>query len=405
MIRVTGTFLVLLWSASLGATEIIHLKVSGGINPATQSYIHRGLQKAAETNAHAVLIELNTPGGLLTATRSIVQDIFDSKVPVIVYVSPGGAHAGSAGVMITLASHVAAMAPGTNIGAAHPVSGQGQDIEGHMAEKVTNDASAWVESIAKTRNRNSKWAIQAVRKSVSIDHEGALKLKVIEYVATSVTDLLNKMHGTSIKMKDVTHKFDTQNVNLIPLELNAKEKFIHTISDPNIAYILMMVGMVGLYIELSHPGVIFPGVIGAISLILSFICLQALPINYGGLALLLLGLALLITELFVPSFGVLGVGGIISLLLGSLFLFDPAMTDLRISLGVILPTVLSLGGIMLFISVYVARVYRRKVTIGVEAMTGMEGTVVLDIESGKEGKVFVDGEYWNANSKEVLKRD
>ncbi len=387
------------------ASEVIHLKISGGINPAAQSYISRGIHKAQETKAEALLIELDTPGGLLTATRSIVQNIFDSPVPVIVYVSPSGAQAGSAGVMVTLASHVAAMAPGTNIGAAHPVGGQGQDIEGNLAEKITNDTAAWVESIAKTRNRNTKWAIQAVRKSVSIDNENALKLKVIEYVVPSVPELLKKIHGTEIKLKEATHKFNTEAAVLVPLEFTFKEKLIDTLSNPNVAYILMMVGMVGIYIELSHPGVIFPGVIGAISLILSFICLQALPINYGGLALLFLGLALLIAEIFIPSFGILGIGGIISLLLGSIFLIDPTGTDITISLSVILPMVLSVGGIMFFIAVYVVKALRRKTTIGAEALIGQEGVVVQDIEAGKEGKVMVEGDYWNAVSQEALKKD
>jgi len=291
-------FLLVIFSNESLASQVIHLKVTGMIDPAVESYIGRGLKMAKDERVEAVLIELNTPGGLLTATRGIVESIFGSSVPVIVYVSPSGAQAGSAGVMITLASHIAAMAPGTNIGAAHPVSGQGQDIEGHLAEKITNDTAAWVESIAKTRKRNEKWAISAVRKSVSIDNERALKLGVIEYVASSVGELLEKIHGKKIQMKEKEELLETKGIALIPLELTTREKVIHTLSNPNIAYILMMIGMVGLYIELSHPGVILPGVIGAISLILGFICLQALPINYGGLALLLLGLLLLIAEIF-----------------------------------------------------------------------------------------------------------
>src|SRR3989338_3439224 len=387
------------------ASQVVHLKIKSSINPATQSYIIRGIEKATAIHAQVLLVELDTPGGLLTATRTIVQRILDSEIPVIVYVSPSGAQAGSAGVMITLSSHIAAMAPGTNIGAAHPVGGQGQDIEGHMAEKITNDTSAWVESIAKARNRNTKWAIQAVRKSVSIDNEGALKLKVIEYVASSVQDLLKKIHKTQVKLKETSKTLDTESAELILLEFNTQEKIIDTLSNPNIAYILMMVGMVGLYIELSHPGVIFPGVIGAISLILSFICLQALPINYGGLALILLGIALLIVEIFVPSFGVLGIGGIVSLLLGSIFLIDPSGTDITISLGVIIPTVLSLWGIMLFIAVYVVKALRRKTIVGSESFSEKEGIVIQDIEVGKEGKVMVDGDYWNAVSLENLKKD
>ena len=391
-------------SVSAFAGQIIHLKIQGGINPATQSLIERGIQKATEIKAEAVLIQLNTPGGLMTSTRNIVQTIFDSEVPVIVYVSPSGAHAGSAGVMITLASHVAAMAPGTNIGAAHPVSGQGKDIEGDLAEKVTNDATAWVESIAKTRKRNPTWAAQAVRRSVSIDNERALKLGVIEHIAVSVPNLLEKIDGTTVMVKEQEKKLRTQGAALIPIEFNLKEKVIDVLSNPNIAYILMMVGMVGLYIELSHPGAIFPGVIGAISLLLSFICLQALPINYGGLALLLLGLALLIAELFMPSFGILGLGGIVSLLLGSIFLVDPSVTGLTISLSVILPTVLTLGGIMFVIAVFVYKALRKKTTIGQEALVGAEGTVVTKFEH-RQGKVFVDGDYWNAVSDDMLDKD
>jgi membrane-bound serine protease (ClpP class) len=383
---------------------VIHLKVTGMSDPAVQSYIDRGLKIAKEEKAEAALIELNTPGGLLTATRSIVEAIFASSVPVIVYVSPSGAQAGSAGVMITLASHIAAMAPGTNIGAAHPVSGQGQDIEGHLAEKITNDTAAWVESIAKTRKRNAKWAIEAVRKSVSIDNERALKLGVIEYIASSVPELLQKVDGKKIQMKEGEELLETKQVTLIPIGLTTREKVIHTLSNPNIAYILMMVGMVGLYIELSHPGVIFPGVIGAISLILSFICLQALPINYGGLALILLGLLLLIAEIFVPSFGILGIGGIISFLLGSMFLIDPTMSDLTISLYVILPTVLTVGGIMLFIAVFVMKAFRRKTATGPEALIGKEGTAIVDFDENFQGKVFVYGDYWNAKSVEPLKK-
>lgn len=391
-------------SSVSAAASVIHLKVTGMIDPAVQSYIDRGLTMAKEERSEAALIELNTPGGLLTATRSIVEAIFASSVPVIVYVSPSGAQAGSAGVMITLASHIAAMAPGTNIGAAHPVSGQGQDIEGHLAEKITNDTAAWVESIAKTRKRNEKWAIEAVRKSVSIDNERALKLGVIEYIASSVPELLQKVDGKKVQMKEKEELLETKQVTLIPIELTTREKVIHTLSNPNIAYILMMIGMVGLYIELSHPGVIFPGVIGAISLILSFICLQALPINYGGLALILLGLLLLIAEIFVPSFGILGIGGIISFLLGSMFLIDPTMSDLTISLYVILPTVLTVGGIMLFIAVFVMKAFRRKTVTGPQALIGKEGTVIIDFDENLCGKVFVYGDYWNAKSAEQLKK-
>ena len=398
------SFLITL-TLPLYASQIIHLKIKGMIHPAAQSYIERGIEAGKNVGAQAILLELNTPGGLLTATRNIVESILNSPIPVIVYVSPSGAQAGSAGVMITLASHIAAMAPGTNIGAAHPVAGQGKDIEGDLAEKITNDAAAWVESLAKIRKRNTTWAVQAVRRSVSIDNERALKLKVVDYVAGSIPQLLEKIHGVEVEVKEKKKKLDTKSALLVPMEYNLKEKVIDILSNPNIAYILMMVGMVGLYIELSHPGAVFPGVIGAISLILSFICFQALPINYGGLALLLLGLALLVAELFVPSFGVLGLGGIVSLILGSIFLIDPSASDLTISLNVILPTVLTLGGIMFVIAVFVVKALRRKTEVGSEALIGKDGQVVVAFNEKGEGKVFVEGDYWNAIGSESLKKD
>ena len=270
------------------AAPVAVIKIDGGINPASNDFIKMSIQEAQSKKAECLVIQLDTPGGLLSSTREIVQAILEAPLPVVVYVSPQGAHAGSAGVMITLAAHVAAMAPGTNIGAAHPVTGTGQDVEGEMKQKVTNDAAAFAESIAKARGRNTKWAIEAVRKSVSITAQDALEKNVIDVMAPNLQKLLEVIHGRSVKVQEKTVKLNTKDAETLTLEMNLKQKVVDTLADPNIAYLLMAVGGIGIYIELTHPGLVAPGVIGGICLILGFVSVQALPINYGGLLLLLL---------------------------------------------------------------------------------------------------------------------
>ncbi|HLD74210.1 MAG TPA: nodulation protein NfeD, partial [Bdellovibrionota bacterium] len=264
------------------AAPVAVIKIDGGINPASNDFIKMSIQEAQSKKAECLVIQLDTPGGLLSSTREIVQAILEAPLPVVVYVSPQGAHAGSAGVMITLAAHVAAMAPGTNIGAAHPVTGTGQDVEGEMKQKVTNDAAAFAESIAKARGRNTKWAIEAVRKSVSITAQDALEKNVIDVMAPNLQKLLEVIHGRSVKVQEKTVKLNTKDAETLTLEMNLKQKVVDTLADPNIAYLLMAVGGIGIYIELTHPGLVAPGVIGGICLILGFVSVQALPINYGG---------------------------------------------------------------------------------------------------------------------------
>ena len=395
------TFLHFAYAASVAV-----IKINGGINPASSDHIKMSIKKAHEKGAECLVIQLDTPGGLLSSTRDIVQAILEAPLPVVVYVSPQGAHAGSAGVMITLAGHIAAMAPGTNIGAAHPVTGTGQDVEGEMKQKVTNDAAAFAESIAKARGRNTKWAIEAVRKSASITAQDALEKNVIDVMAPNLQKLLEIIHGRSVKVQDKTVKLNTKDAQTLVLEMSLKQKIIDALADPNIAYLLMAVGGIGIYIELTHPGLIAPGVVGGICLILGFVSVQALPINYGGVALLLLGLLLLIAELFIPSFGVLGIGGIVSMILGAIFFIDPAHPgDIALSLKLIIPTIIGMGILMLFLVFFVVRSRRRSDAIGGKSLVGQKGYVVEDIIPPHKGRVFVDGTYWTAESMEVIKKD
>ena len=368
--------------------------IDGGINPAVDDFIRESIKRSHADGAKALIIQLDTPGGLLSSTQDIVKEIFGAPLPVMVYVAPSGAGAGSAGVFITLAAHVAAMAPGTNIGAAHPVSVGGGDVKGTMGEKIENFAASFIEAIAQKRGRNAEWAIQAVRRSVSITEKEALAKKVIDIVAKDIDDLLRQADGKKVEVNDRQQVVSLKDVRVERFEMSLKQKIIDTLSDPTIAYLLLMAGILGLYMEFSHPGVIFPGVAGAICLLLALTSLQMLPINYAGLLLIVLGVALLIGEAFVPSFGVLGIGGAISLGLGSLLLFDTEGSDLAVDRSLIFAVVGTLSGLMLLLGYLVFKSQRRKPTLGQEGMIGEIGEVRVKLSP--TGKVFVHGEYWNA---------
>jgi len=368
--------------------------IDGGINPAVDDFIRESIKRSHADGAKALIIQLDTPGGLLSSTQDIVKEIFGAPLPVMVYVAPSGAGAGSAGVFITLAAHVAAMAPGTNIGAAHPVNVGGGDVKGTMGEKIENFAASFIEAIAQKRGRNAEWAIQAVRRSVSITEKEALAKKVIDIVAKDVDDLLRQADGKKVEVNDRQQVVSLKDVRVERFEMSLKQKIIDTLSDPTIAYLLLMAGILGLYMEFSHPGVIFPGVAGAICLLLALTSLQMLPINYAGLLLIVLGVALLIGEAFVPSFGVLGIGGAISLGLGSLLLFDTEGSDLAVDRSLIFAVVGTLSGLMLLLGYLVFKSQRRKPTLGQEGMIGEIGEVRVKLSP--TGKVFVHGEYWNA---------
>jgi membrane-bound serine protease (ClpP class) len=378
------------------APHVDLIVIDGSINPAVDDFIRESIARAKSNGARALIIQLDTPGGLLSSTRTIVKEIFAAPVPVIVYVAPSGAGAGSAGVFITMSAHVAAMAPGTNIGAAHPVAGGGQEVKGVMGEKIENFTASFSETIARQRGRNAEWAIQAVRKSVSITEKEALKLNVIDIGAKDLDDLLKQSDGRKVDLDGRPHTLSLKDVKVVRHEMNLKDRVINIIADPNIAYLLLMAGILGLYMEFSHPGVIFPGVAGAICLILALISLQVLPFNYAGLVLILLGVALLIGEAFVPSFGVLGIGGVISLALGSFLLFDTQDSGVGVDRPIIFTAVATLASFVLAISYLVYRSQKSKPTLGLEGMLGKIGDVRTKLNPA--GKVFVQGELWNAEA-------
>lgn len=389
-----GGFSVLAQTTASISPHVHLIVVDGGINPAVDDFIKESIARAHVSGARALVIQLDTPGGLLSSTRSIVKEILGAPLPVLVYVAPSGAGAGSAGVFITLAGHIAAMAPGTNIGAAHPVAGGGQEIKGVMGEKIENFTASFSETIAERRGRNTEFAIQAVRRSISITDKEALEKNVIDIIANDLRDLLKQAEGREVDINGTKQKVSFKGVRVQTFEMALRQKIIDILSDPNIAYLLLMAGILGLYMEFSNPGVIFPGVAGGIALLLALTSFQILPINYAGLALILLGMALLVGEAFLPSFGVLGIGGIIALTLGSLLLFDARGSDLVLDKKIVFTAVGTLSMFMIVIGYLVVQAHRRKPTLGVEGLLGEIAEVKVSLNP--EGKVFVHGEYWYA---------
>jgi membrane-bound serine protease (ClpP class) len=373
--------------------------VDATINPATADFIRESISTAALEGASALILQLDTPGGLLDSTKSIVKDILGAPLPVIVYVAPSGSSATSAGVFITMAGAVAAMAPGTSIGAAHPVGAQGESIDGDLGEKVENFAASMGKSIAQERGRNVDWAEKAVRESVSVTESEALKLKVVDLVADSVDDLLRQTEGRKVEVRNHEVTLHLSGAMIVVREMRLKQKVLNILANPNVAYLLMMAGMLGMYVEFTSPGLIFPGVAGAICLLLGLASLQVLPINYTGLALIALGLALLVSELFLPSFGVLGVGGIVSFVLGSLLLFDTPESDLAVDPMNVYAAAAVLGGFTLIAGYLVVGSQRQRSAVGLEGMIGTAGEVRQRIGGQRQaGKVFVHGELWNARA-------
>jgi len=416
------------------------------IGPVTADYIKDGIAKARDESYQGVIIEMDTPGGLLESTRSIVKAILNAPVPVVVYVAPGGSRSGSAGVFITLASHVAAMAPSTNIGAAHPVMmGEGQkgepalkkaieDLTGAlrdrkdatkkekipekkkkeeaveeetkedtdassspMQDKILNDTLAWVATIAKSRDRNVEWARRAVRESISATEKEALELKVIDIVAVDRNDLLKKMDGRTVTVLEEPVTLNTKDSPLVVLPMTTRQDILSAVIHPNIAYIFMLLGMIGLFIEITHPGSVFPGVAGVICLIVAFYAFAVLPINYAGFLLIALAIILFIAEALTPAtFGLLTLGGAVCMVLGSLMLIDSPLLGLKVSLSVVLPFVVAVAGIVLFLVSRVVKAHRTKTKTGPEALIDQTGTAETDI--APEGQAFVNGELWTAIS-------
>lgn len=377
--------------------EIFIIRVSDAIGPGVADFLKQGIEKASEENAACIIIELDTPGGLVESMRKIVMEIYGSKVPVVVYVSPSGARAASAGVMITMAADIAAMAPGTNIGAAHPVGAGGKEIGKTMSEKVTNDMVAYVKSIAKKRGRNETWAEKAVRDSISATETEALNQKVIDIIASDTDDLIKKINGRLIAGKG---KLNLDNATKRILKETFRTKVLKTISNPNIAYILMMLGMAGIYFELSNPGAIFPGVIGAIAIILAFFSFQTLPVNYAGVLLIILAVVFFIMEMKIASYGMLSIAGTVSLILGSLMLFEGNSPELQVSLQVLITTVIIVSTFFVVVAGMVFKSQVSKSKTGTEGLIGEIGVVKKALTP--EGKVFVHGELWRAVSKTAL---
>lgn len=384
-------------SLILAATpEITVITVADTINPGTADYIIHGIERADHLSSPYLILQLDTPGGLLTSTRSIVQAMLNARVPIVVFVSPRGAHAGSAGALITLAADVAAMAPGTNIGAAHPVAPGAEKMDKTMSEKIANDVAAFAESLAKAKGRNAEWAIKAVRKSASITADEALKQGVIDLTAEDLPDLLKKLPGWKLKIpkQSVTFLPDTP-VTHQWIPMNLKQRLVSFFADPQLAYLIMTFGALCLWVELTHPGLIFPGVLGGICLLLSLISFQMLPISYGALGLIVLGIALLVAELFLPTFGLVGGAGLLCFIFGSLFLMDTGVPEFQISLAMVLPTAAVLAGASFLLGFLVMRSRRTRHLSGMESLVGVQA-VARELISEIHGKVFLNGELWNA---------
>ena len=397
--------LLLLWIAIasgpkvFGAEKVGFINVDGAIGPATASYISRSIEEAKSQNAECLIIQLNTPGGLLDSTQKIVQSFLGTSVPLVVYVAPTGATATSAGCFITLAANVAAMAPATTIGAAHPVSiggfpsGGEEKPDDTMKQKLENFSVSYMETIAGKRQRNIEWAKSAVKESASITAQKALELKVIDFIAVDMPDLLQKLNGRVINGKPL----NTAGAQLTEIKMSPAERVFQKLWRPEVMFILMLIAIYGIIGELSSPGAILPGVVGAIALILALYLAAVLPVNVAGLVLIVLAMALFIFDLYTPTHGVLTVGGIISFLIGSLMLFDRADPLFRLSLSFIIPATLITAAFFTFIIGKGLRAQMLPVKVGKESLIGRTVTALTPIDS-QDGRIFVEGEYWNAVS-------
>ncbi|MCG8603995.1 nodulation protein NfeD [bacterium] len=388
--------------------DLVHvIQVESIISPVSAEFITKSVERAQNENVQCLIIELDTPGGLLESTRQITKSFLAADVPIILYVSPSGARAASAGVFIAYAAHLAAMAPSTNIGAAHPVNiTGGADTSSVMNDKVTNDAVAQIKGLAEKRGRNVEWAESAVRQSVSITAKEALDLNVVNFLSPSVDSLLLQVDGVEIEVASGKRILATANATIVRREMNFRYKILEKISNPNIAYILMMLGIYGIFAEISNPGAIFPGVLGAIFLILAFFALQTLPVNYAGLLLILLALVLFVLEVKITSYGLLTVGGVVSMLLGSLMLIeqppDTFLPEISISIGLIITVVTITAGFFIFAFSMALKTHFKKVTTGTEGLVGENGLAQSKISP--EGNVTVHGEIWKATSDQVIKK-
>jgi membrane-bound serine protease (ClpP class) len=405
--------------------EVLVASLSGDINTGSADYLMDAVEKAQKTE-RILIIELDTPGGTLKDTQELVKKMLSAKVPLVVFVTPKGAQAASAGTFITMAAHVAVMAPGSRIGAAHPVmmsmipggggdKGKGKDKDqdaakqrDYMMEKVTNDTVSFVVAVAKERGRNQEWAEKSVRESVSITSDVAVEENVVDLEAEDLADLLEKIDGREVKISEkTTVTLKTKGAAVVRQKMSLKQRLLNFLANPNILMILMALGALGVMIEFYHPGGIFPGVVGAICLLLAFTSMQILPVNWGGLLLLLVGIGLFTAEVYVTSYGLLGLGGAVCFLVGGIILVDPSAEPhyldptLSVDLSLLIPLVVVMAAICILIGYFVVRSQRSKIETGVEGMQGMVGAARSDI-SAEEGRVFVRGEHWKAVSTESI---
>jgi membrane-bound serine protease (ClpP class) len=387
------------------AEKVSFIKIDGAIGPATASYISRSIDEARTQNAQCLVIQLNTPGGLLDSTQTIVQSFLGSTVPVVVYVAPTGATATSAGCFITVAASVAAMAPATTIGAAHPVTLGGNPTGGEekpddtMKRKLENFSVSYIEAIAAKRHRNVDWAKSAVKESASVTAEKALELKVIDLIAVDLPDLLKQLNGRVVDGKT----FKTADAEVSEIKMSASERVFQRLWRPEVMFVLMLIAIYGIIGEMTTPGAILPGVVGAVALILALYLAAILPVNVTGLVLIALALMLFIFDVYAPTHGVLTVGGIISFLIGSLMLFNRADPLFRLSLSYIIPATLITAAFFVFVIEKGLRAQRLPVKAGAETMLGKTVTALTPIDS-RGGRVFVEGEYWNATSDRPIEK-
>ncbi len=392
----------LLAAPALAGGRVVVLTVDDTIQPASLRYLRRGLETADRSGAALTVIELNTPGGLLTSLRQMTTAITSAERPVAVYVTPTGGQAASAGFFLLMAADVAAMAPGTNTGAAHPVGDQGAELPKTISEKVTNDAAALIRSLATQRGRSAEWAEKAVLESLSYTEREALEKKLIDLVAGDRGELLAALDGREVTRFDGTKlTLALAAPEVVPVGPNTSDKLLSVIAHPNIAYLLLLLGMLGIYFELSHPGAILPGVLGGISLLLALFALSVLPVNYAGILLILLAIVFFIAEVKVTSYGLLAVAGLVSFILGSLMLIDSPFPMLRVSLSVVLPSAVVASAVILFLLTRVLRSHRAQPVTGEEGIIGEIGEAAVDLDP--RGKVFVHGEYWDARAAAPIK--
>jgi membrane-bound serine protease (ClpP class) len=384
--------------------KFVHkITIDGVINPVATEYILESIEKAEESGAELLIIEMDTPGGLMVSMHDIVKGILGADVPVVVYVSPSGSRAGSAGVFITAAAHIAVMAPGTNIGSAHPVNmGGSQDTSQVMEEKIVNDAVAHIRSVSEKRGRNADWSESAVRESANITEDEALKLNVIDYVVSTVDSLLAVIDGLEVEVLSGKRVLDTKNASIRTFEMNWRQRILDMLSDPNILYILFLIGISGITLELYNPGAILPGIVGGICIILFLYAVQTIPVNIAGLLLIIFAAILFLLEIKIPSYGLLTIGGVISLVLGSIMLVDSPLPFLQISWKVILAATLTITLFFILAIGFAVRTHRKKPSTGKEGLLGEEGIAIDDIKPS--GQIEIHGEIWKANSEIKIKK-